>query len=181
MTETITGKTRYGRIAQGLHWITAILVLAAFLVGEGGPEDRVYSVERADQLRLHESLGLTVLLLVIVRVVWRLVDPAPEEPPMPAWIRRAAAVGHALLYLLLFAVPLTAIIGAWSEGHALTSYVGTIGPWFGGSHDFGAWIAELHPWLGDAILWVAGVHALAALGHHFILKDRVLVSMLPWK
>jgi cytochrome b561 len=176
-----TGKTRYSRFAQWLHWVTAILVLIAFIVGEGGPEDRVYSAERAGQLRLHESLGLSVLLIVVVRVLWRVVDPAPEEPPVPAWMRWAAATGHGLLYLLLFAVPLTAIIGAWSEGHALTTYLGAIGPWFGWSHDFGASISDLHTWLGDAILWLAGVHAVAALGHHFLLKDRVLVSMLPWK
>jgi cytochrome b561 len=176
-----TGKTRYSRLAQGLHWVTAILVLIAFLVGAGGPEDRVYSAERAGQLTLHESLGLAVLLIVVVRLFWRFVDPAPEEPPMPAWMRWAAAAGHGLLYLLLFAVPLTAIIGAWSEGHALTTYLGAIGPWLSWGHDFGAWISDLHTWLGDAILWLAGVHAVAALGHHFVLRDRVLVSMLPWK
>ena len=182
MTEAIAGKTRYSRVAQALHWLTAILVLVAFLEGEGGPEVRVYAAERTDQLRLHESLGLAVLLIVILRIVWRMVDPAPEQPPMPAWMRLAAVAGHGLLYLLLFAVPLTAIVGAWAEGHALTTYIGETGPWFAaGSHDFGAWISELHTWLGDAILWVAGVHAVAALGHHFVLKDRVLTSMLPWK
>ena len=179
-------KTRYSRIAQGLHWVTAILVLVAFIQSAGGPESRVYSAERADQLRLHESLGLAVLLIVAFRLVWRFVDPAPEEPPMPVWMARAAAAGHGLLYLLLFAVPLTAIVGAWSEGHALTTYLGAIGPWFGangspGGHDFGAWITDLHTWLGDAIIWLAGFHAAAALVHHFVLRDRVLVSMLPWK
>ena len=186
-------KTRYSRIAQALHWGTAILVLIAFLQGAGGPESRVYSAERADQLRLHESLGLAVLLIVAFRLVWRFVDPAPEEPPMPVWMSRAAAAGHGLLYLLLFAVPLTAIIGAWAEGHALSTYLGAIDSWFGpngspggspgGSpaHDFGAWITSLHTWLGDAIMWLAGFHAAAALAHHFVLKDRVLDSMLPWK
>jgi len=181
MANGTAGKTRYGRMAQLLHWLTAILVLIAFLVGEGGPESRVYSAQRAGQLMLHESLGLAVLLIVLLRVVWRFVDPAPEEPPMPVWMARASAIGHGLLYLLLFAVPLTAVIGAWAEGHALTTYVGPIGPWAMGSHDFGAWITDLHTWLGDAILWLAGFHAAAALGHHFVLKDRVLVSMLPWK
>jgi cytochrome b561 len=184
MAETTVPDKRYGRVAQALHWVTAILVLIAFIVGEGGPESRVYSTERASQLMLHESLGLAVLIIVAFRLVWRLVERPPAEPPMPGWMTWSAAATHWLLYILLFAVPLTAIVGAWSEGHALTTYLGPIGPWFGGNgsaHDFGAWITELHTWLGDAIIWLAGLHAVAALGHHFVLKDRVLVSMLPWK
>jgi len=54
-----------------------------------------------------------------------------------------------------------------------------IAPLLGLSHDVGAKIATLHTWLGDAILWLAGLHALAALYHHFVLKDGVLASMLP--
>jgi cytochrome b561 len=181
VAEAIGSKQRYGRVAQWLHWVTAILVLIAFIVGEGGPEQRVYSAERASQLILHESIGTAVLIIVAVRLAWRFFDRAPDEPPMPGWMTHSAVVTHWVLYLLLFAVPLTAIAGAWSEGHALTTYLGPIGPWFGGNHDFGAWIAELHTWLGDAIIWLAGFHAVAALAHHFVLRDRVLVSMLPWK
>ncbi len=188
MTEAIASRQRYSRVAQWLHWLTAILVLVAFIIGEGGPESRVYSDARAGQLMLHESIGIAVLIIVAVRLAWRLVDRAPDEPPMPGWMTRSAAATHWLLYLLLFAVPLTAIIGAWAQGHALTTYLGPIGPWFGANgspegsaHDFGAWITELHTWLGDVIIWLAGFHAVAALAHHFLLKDRILVSMLPWK
>jgi cytochrome b561 len=181
MTGATGGRPRYSRVAQGLHWITAILVLIAFLIGEGGPEDRVYSAARAGQLALHESLGLAVLVITVIRLMWRFFDRAPDEPSMPRWMTYSAALTHWALYLLLCAVPLTAIVGAWSEGHALTTYIGAIGPWLSAGHDFGAWITELHTWLGDAILWLAGFHAAAAIGHHFILKDRVLVSMLPWR
>jgi cytochrome b561 len=87
---------------------------------------------------------------------------------------------HALLYLLLFAVPLTAIASAWLEGHPLTLLAGIkIAPALAESHSTGATIASVHTWLGDAIMWVAGIHALAGLFHHFILQDGVLVSMLP--
>ena len=88
--------------------------------------------------------------------------------------------GPQALYALLFALPLTAIAGAWLEGHPLTFLAGvTIAPLTGLSHDAGATIAAIHSWLGDAILWVAGFYALAALYHHFVLKDGVLLSMLP--
>jgi len=57
--------------------------------------------------------------------------------------------------------------------------LGAIGPFVATSHDFGRALTELHPFLGDAIVWVAGLHTAAALFHHFILRDRVLLSMLP--
>ncbi|WP_409077091.1 cytochrome b [Paraburkholderia sp. FT54] len=64
--------------------------------------------------------------------------------------------------------------------HPLTLLAGLeIPPFFGVSHNAGATVATVHTWLGDAILWVAGFHALAGLYHHFVLKDNVLVSMLP--
>ena len=84
------------------------------------------------------------------------------------------------LYVLLFAVPLTAITGAWLEGHPVTLLAGIeIAPMLARSHDTGATIASVHTWLGDTILWIAGLHGLAGLYHHFVLKDDVLASMLP--
>ena len=92
----------------------------------------------------------------------------------------AAKAMHWGLYLLLFALPLTAIAGAWLEGHPLTFLAGVeIPALVGPSHSLGVQIAAIHTWLGDAILWLAGLHALAALYHHFVLKDGVLASMLP--
>ena len=73
----------------------------------------------------------------------------------------------------------TAISGAWLEGHPLTWLGGDVGPWIGASHAIGSKLAELHGWLGDTILWVAGAHACAALYHHFVLRDAVLRTMLP--
>ena len=91
-----------------------------------------------------------------------------------------AGVVQAALYVLLFAVPLTAITGAWLEGHALTLLGGAmVPPPLAESHELGASLAEVHTWLGDAILWLAGVHAAAGLLHHYVLKDGVLRSMLP--
>ena len=91
-----------------------------------------------------------------------------------------AGVVRVALYVLLFGVPLTAITGAWLEGHPITMLAGIeIPPVLVLSHDTGATIASIHTWLGDAILWVAGLHALAGLYHHFVLRDDVLKSMLP--
>jgi cytochrome b561 len=171
---------RYGNVAQAIHWVTAILVLVAFLYGPGGSEERVYSPARDFDRQLHETLGICVFGLVVMRVLWRMVDSQPDPPQVSRWMGIAAKAVQWVLYLLLFALPLTAIAGAWLEGHPLTLLGGVeIAPLLGLSHDVGAKIATLHTWLGDAILWLAGLHALAALYHHFVLKDGVLASMLP--
>ncbi|MHB8494518.1 MAG: cytochrome b [Casimicrobiaceae bacterium] len=173
-------RLRYGAVTQLFHWITAILVLAAYLYGPGGSEQRVYSAAADPARQLHETLGFGVLVLVLLRMLWRTFDAAPDDPPMPAWMHLMARLGHILLYALLLGVPLTAIIGAWLEGHAVTLLGGIyIKPLLAQSHDLGVTTAAIHRWLGDAILWVAGAHAAAALFHHFVLKDRVLRSMLP--
>jgi cytochrome b561 len=171
---------RYGAVAQSLHWLTAVLVLLAYVTAEGGGESRVYSAQRASSLTLHETLGLLVLVVLVLRLLWRAVDRAPEEVPMPGWMILASRLTHGLLYVLLFLVPATAIVGAWYEGHPITEvWVGDIGPYLATSPDFGRTVTELHQLLGDVIMYLAGLHAVAALYHHFFLRDRVLTSMLP--
>jgi len=174
---------RYSGPTPILTWPTAILVLLAFIYGPGGSEGRVYASARDFERQLHETLGICVLTLVVLRMLWRAVDKHPESPAVPRWMRVSAWAVQAALYVLLLAVPLTAIAGAWLEGHALTFLFGmVVPPPVPKSHALGAKIAEVHTWLGDAILWVAGAHAAAALFHHFLLKDNVLLSMLPrWK
>ena len=173
-------RTHYGAVAQAMHWATAILVLIAFLYGPGGSEQRVYSVTGDFDRQLHETLGLTVFILTGLRVLWRMADTRPDPPLVSRWMGLAAKALQGTLYLLLFAIPLTAIAGAWLEGHPVTLLAGLqFAPPVAEAHKTGAWIAEIHTWLGDAILWLAGLHALAALVHHFILRDGVLRSMLP--
>lgn len=171
---------RYRPAAQLMHWATAILVLVAFVYGPGGPETRVYAPSRDFDRHLHETLGSTVFVLTLLRVTWRTLVKRPDPVPTSRWMGLTASAVQALLYLLLFAVPLTAIFGAWLEGHPL-AYVGglQIGAPVAASHEMGVSLASVHGWLGDAILWVAGLHAVAALYHHFVLGDAVLVTMLP--
>ncbi|HEU0229593.1 MAG TPA: cytochrome b/b6 domain-containing protein [Burkholderiaceae bacterium] len=172
--------THYDSISQFLHWCTAVLVLVAFIYGPGGPEQRVYSSAHEFNRQLHETLGLCVFALTVIRLLWRAVATRPEAPPGARWMVVMATTVQWALYLLLLALPLTAIAGAWLEGHPLTLLAGAeIRPLFGMSHGVGAAFASAHKWLGDAIMWLAGFHALAALFHHVVLKDDVLASMLP--
>jgi cytochrome b561 len=171
---------RYGAVTQTLHWLTAALVIAAYTLGPGGSEENVYSAARDVTRRTHETLGLCVALLTLLRLAWRAFDVTPDDPPMPALMRYAAKAMHVALYLLLLALPLTAISGAWLEGHPLTLLViGDVAPLIGTAHGVGQTIATIHTYLGDTIVWLAGLHAAAGLFHHFFLRDRVLRSMLP--
>ncbi len=171
---------RYGAASQSLHWLTALLVLTAFIYGLGGSEHSVYAASRDAERQLHETLGMAVFAIAAVRLMWRWFAHRPIPGEQPGWMRVASQMAHALLYFLLFALPITAIAGAWLEGHSITLLADIVLPSpVPASHALGDTIATIHTWLGDAIVWLAGAHALAALGHHFLLKDRVLVSMLP--
>src|SRR4030081_1029492 len=98
----------YASVAQSFHWITAILVLVAYIYGPGGSEERVYSPARDFDRQLHETLGMCVFALVLMRLLWRMVDTRPDPPQVPRWMGIATKALHWALYLLLFALPLTA-------------------------------------------------------------------------
>ena len=171
---------RYDSVTQVLHWLTAIIVLIAFIYGPGGPEHRIYSAARDFDRQLHETLGVCVFVLVLIRIGWKFFYTKPEPPSMPRWMSIAAASVQGILMLLMLALPITAITGAWLEGHPVTLLAGIeIPPALNTAHDLGRTIANIHGWLGDAIIWIAGFHAVAAIYHHFYRKDDILVSMLP--
>ena len=170
----------YGTGAMAFHWLTAVLVLAAFIMGPGGSEQRVYSATRDFDRQVHEVLGLTVFTLTLLRTGWRAFVTAPPPEAMPAWMVRTSKIIQGLLYLLLLATPISAVTGAWLEGHPLTlGVLGDIPPMLAESHALGTTVSEIHTYLGDAVMWLAGLHATAALFHHFVLRDGVLMSMLP--
>ncbi len=170
---------KYHPLSQIIHWLTALLVIIAFVLG---PED----VDELDNpsldlgLQTHETLGLVVFSLTVFRIVWTLFSKGPLAVPMPARLRMISKALQASLYLLLLAVPLTAILGTWLEGDTLSllNHVIITSP-FSTSENIGEFLLELHPILADTLLILAGVHAAAALFHHFILKDLVLATMLP--
>jgi len=169
---------KYHPLSQIIHWLTAIIVVIAFVLG---PED----VDELDNpsldlgLQTHETLGLVVFGLTVFRILWVLFTQPPLAVPMAAWMRVISKVLHGSLYLLLIAVPLTAILGTWLEGDALNLLKATIPSPFSTSENIGEFLLDLHPTLADTLLILAGVHAAAALFHHFILKDLVLATMLP--
>ena len=175
-----TAVERYSATARLFHWLTALLVVVAYIVSVGGPETRVYSAVNDFSRGSHELLGMSVFALTLVRLCWRTIFPSPKSPEMPAWMEVGAKLGQWALYALLVLVPVTAVVGAWLEGHPLTLLaVGNIQPWLAQSPQLGLALGDIHGWLGDALMWLAGLHATAALYHHFWRRDTVLLSMLP--
>lgn len=167
-------ESRYGLVAQALHWATAILALAAWLIAGAWGRD-----ETAPIMGVHQSIGFTVFILVLLRLVWRLFDKRPPKPAMPGLMAFAARFSHWLLYALMVAVPLSAIVGSWREGNALMIYGGEIEPLISASRRIGHQILDIHHRLATVLIALAGLHAAAAIFHHLVLKDRVLRQMLP--
>jgi cytochrome b561 len=175
--------SRYGAVAKLFHWSTVALVGAAYLTSSGGSEEQIYSAASDFARKTHETLGLLLFALVLLRIFWRLFEPSPEAAPMPDWMRYSANAAHFGLYTLLLAIPLTALGGAWLGAHPLTLFgIGDVEPMLPQMRDLGQTIADLHTILGNVIIWLAGIHAIAALFHHYVLGDNTLRSMLPhWK
>jgi cytochrome b561 len=170
----------YGSVAMAFHWLTAVLVLAAFVMGPGGSEQQAYSAAKDFDRQIHEILGLMVFGLTLLRLAWRAFAPPLQLPAAPRWMNRISRIVRGLLYGVLVATPVTAIAGAWLEGHPLTlGILGNVAPMVPEAHAAGQALAKIHTILGDSVVWLAGFHAAAALFHHFALRDEVLLSMLP--
>ena len=168
----MSAPARYDATTQTLHWLTAILVVVAFFYGPTGSEAVVFAPGRNFDRDLHETLGLWIFALTVVRLLWGIGESRPRSSI-------AGSISHWVLYGLLIALPLTAVLGSWLSGHAITLFAGQIPSPLPVAHRTGMAILEVHAWLGDAILWLAGLHAAAAIYHHWVLKDGVLSSMLP--
>ena len=181
--------SRYGACAQAFHWLTVMLVLAAYVLSKGDPAS-LYSAGADGLRRIHETLGVLVFIVVVLRLLWRLIDSTPAKQPMPRWMAAAAnssAKGRQpaaklvqfALYALLIAIPATGVLGTWLVGIPVTLPGFDIAPQIAKARELGQVIMQIHTTLGNAILWVAGVHAAAALFHHFYLRDEVFQSMAP--
>lgn len=171
-------KTRYNAVTRWVHWLTVLLVVATFILG---PEDldEAENLVGNSSVQVHETLGLIVFSLSIFRIAWMLFAQPRLDIPMSTLMSISAKTIQATLYFLLLAVPLTAVFGIWLNGDALNLLGNTtIMLPIGTMEKAGELLLDLHPVLADLLMWLAGVHAGAALFHHYILKDTVLKSMM---
>lgn len=178
--------SHYDGLSRAFHWLTAIAVAVAFILGPGNFGSLMsQGVDPATHMDIvwHESLGITVLVLTLLRLLWVAFRPVVPKVPMAGWLYGVGKLVHLGLWVLLLALPTTAVLALGSEGHPLTLLGGLRidqMPWI--AHSAIAPLAdwgEVHKFLGDAVLWLAGLHAAAAIFHHVVLKDRVLTTMLP--
>ena len=173
-------RTKYDAVAMSLHWLIALLLIFMLFFGEDLMDEK--EVGRFGP-SLHVSIGSAILVLNVLRLVWRLFNPPPAYPAsMAPWERVASTATHLLFYVLLIGIPLM----GWLATPKFLSEEGSMA----GLTLFGAFplpgvpsldlpmkgIHELGSNVGIALL---ALHVLAALKHHFINRDGVLRRMLP--
>lgn len=171
----------YTGAAKLLHWLTALAVITAIVLGfamvgaaPGPGQNRLYD--------LHRSFGALILLLAGLRLLWRLYSPPPPPmaPGMPAWQEKAALYLHRLLYILLFAMPLL----GWAGTSAFPAKIMVFGlfelpPLVAPDRALSELLLGIHWRLAFVLCALIVAHVGAGLYHHFIVKDETLKRMLP--
>ena len=173
-------REQWGSVSKVLHWVVMLLILLMAWIGlrmgdmPNGP-DKIASYA------LHKSVGITILVLVLLRIGWRLHAGAPDAVPgSPRWQERIASLTHLALYALLLAMPLSGWILNSASGFPL-QWFGLVNlPAIAGKDNELHELAEdLHEWLFWAMVTLVLLHAAAAFYHHLFVRDATLARMLP--
>ena len=170
----------WGSLTKALHWIIVLLIINQWVIAERAEE--LKGLAKLQTLGWHKSFGMTILMLAIVRLVWRWMNPVPDlSNETKPWERVLARVSHFLLYALIFAMPLT----GWMMSSARNFPVS----WFK-LFQFPDLVAPAdqtyrlllywHHQLFKVLVAVALLHIAGALKHHFIDRNDVLKRMLPF-
>lgn len=174
---------RYSTGAIAFHWIIALLIALNFAlawIAEDLPKEQAGAM-----MGNHKAIGITVLLLTVARILWRLTHRPPAFlTSLQPWEAMLARVTHALFYVLMIGLPLAGWLmhsaysgGAPVNAFGLFSYPGLpLAADKAGAHTAG----EVHEVLATAMLVLAGLHVLGALKHQFLDRDGSLARMLPW-
>lgn len=172
---------RWGSVSKSLHWLIAVLILAlgivGVLMGELPKTPKYFWVYTA-----HKSIGITVLVLVALRLAWRLYAGAPRPVPgTPTWQERIAEATHWLLYALMFAIPLSGWLYDSASGLRPFKLFGLFEmPKLVAPSEASAQISHaIHEWGFWLLILVVLAHAGAALYHHLHQRDATLARMLP--
>lgn len=174
----MTSTMRYSTPAIVLHWLVALLIFVAFPLGLY-MADLPLSPEKLQLFSYHKWIGVTVFMLAGLRVVWRLTHTPPPLPASVAgWQRRASAIAHGLLYLLILVIPIS--------GWLMSSAKGVQTVWFGvlplpdligKDKALGHLLEEVHETLNYTLLALVVLHVAGALQHHFIERQPFLQRM----
>jgi cytochrome b561 len=175
----MTDRLQYGITAKVLHWLVLALLLVQYPIGWLMP-DLHRNMKPGAPMTFHISFGISILLLVVLRLVWRLTHPVAPDSSLPPWQRLSSEVVHWLLYALVLATTVTgwlfASLRGWSVSFfyllpmpMLSSENAAAGKTIDGFHQAAEW----------ALLVVIVIHVAAALAHLFIYRDRIMQRMLP--
>jgi cytochrome b561 len=170
----------YGLLAIALHWLVALTVVGMFGLGLWMADLNLYHPWYHRAPDIHKSIGLLLFAIMLLRLGWRFANPRPRPAPGVSRLEaRTAAIAHALLYLLLFAVMIAGYLISTADGRPVEVF-GLFGvpATITGIEDQEDVAGDIHLVLAMILVSLAAVHALAALKHHFIDRDRTLLRML---
>ncbi len=175
-----TRTTRYGTTTIALHWIMLLLIAAVYaaielrVVFERGSEPREFIKA------LHFMLGLSVLILVAVRIAARFAGNTPPITPRPpVWQTGLAHMMHAALYVFMIGMPIAGWLALSAAGDPIPFFGLEVPPLVAPDKAFAEWIEEIHETGGEVGYYLIGLHAAAALFHHYVKRDNTLLRMLP--
>ena len=172
----------WGWVSRTLHWSMAALIFGQIILGKYAHE-LGRTPEKLNLMMWHKSIGITLLLLVVLRLLWTLLNPSPA--PGPGTSRReriAARLSHASLYALMFAIPLSGWLMNSAKNVPFSLY--RVVPWpalIGPDKGLGKDLEDWHEGLVTAMLAVLVIHIGAALWHHFLRRDTILKRMWSGK
>jgi superoxide oxidase len=170
----------YDRVLKAVHWLTLLLIAAAYIAIWGS-----YAVATKEQeaflTQLHRSLGVTVFVLTLFRLGWRWHARIPSLPAdLPAIQKVAARVAEYFLYALLLIQPILGILYINARGRRVDFFfLGELPPIVGPDKVLAKQAVAAHDIVAYVLLTFIGLHAAAALFHHFVRRDDVLKAMLP--
>ena len=171
---------QYTATAKSLHWLMAVMLFGLLALGLY-MTDLPLSPEKLKLYSWHKWAGVTVFLLLLFRLLWRIKNPPPPLPEsMPKALQLVAHAGHFGLYALMFAIPLSGWLMSSAKGFQ-TVYFGVlpIPDLIEKNKELGHLLAEVHETLSWLFIILLVGHIAAALKHHFIDKDDILIRMLP--
>ena len=172
---------RYGSLSIGMHWLMLLLLIGVYAcinLHEASPKG---SDIRAAFKTWHFMLGLSVFALVVVRLGIRISSgPAPRiEPSMAGWQRHLARGFHIALYLFMIIMPLLGWLVLSAAGKPIPFFGLELPALIGPDKALSRSIKEIHETIGTAGYYLIGLHAAAALFHHYVKRDNTLLRMLP--
>ena len=168
---------QYGLITQLLHWSVVALVVTQFVLGSRA-EDLPIGIARLQLLATHKAIGMTVLMLMLVRIGWRLANEVPALPP--AATNSFARLTHHAFYVLLLAVPLSGWLLSSASNLSVSYFrLFTFPDLVSANQELAESLKVIHETLNFALAALVLLHVVAALAHHFSRHDDVLVRMLP--